>query len=201
MYNNTTYLINVTIFTDGANADNFYNTLASVGAVFVITMCTFFIYMMSKLNENIHKKDDEIKKYDLEVYEYYRENERICKDIDELTHPDGTFKDEEEYRRCSESIVNNNLYKEHTEDKIRENKSLIKHNEKIKEDVIKSIRYIYPFSFMFVILPLFFLSFPNSEKIALISDVLKIPILGIFCWFIMNIIKICVKILKYDTYS
>jgi len=198
MYN-ITNLTNLTIFTDGGNTDVFFSTMASVSTVFIITMCTFFIYMMSKINENIHKMNDEIKNYELEIYEYNRKNERINKIIPDLTKSANISINKEKYRRCSESITNNNLYKEKIKKKSEENEKLIEHNRRIKADVISSVKYIYLFLIIFVIVPLFFLSFLNSPRISFISNVLKMPLLVIFCWFVLDIIKICKTILKYDT--
>jgi len=196
-----TNITNLTIFTEGTSTDVFYSTMASVSTVFVITMCTFFIYMMSKINENIHKKNNEINNYELEIHEYARKNERINKIINNLTQSDNTIKDEEKCRRCAESIMSNNLYKERIKNKIEENEKLIEHNKKIKVDVIRSVKYIYLFLIILVIFPLFFLSFLNSPKILFISNVLKMPLLVIFCWFVLDIIKICKTILKYDTFD
>jgi len=198
MYN-LTNATNLTIFTEGANIDVFYSTIASVSTVFIITMCTFFIYMMSKINDNIHKKNDEIKNYGLEIHEYNRKNERMNKIINDLTQSNNIIKYEEKFRRCSESIINNNLYKEEINNKSEENEKLIEHNKNIKADVISSVKYIYLFLIIFVIVPLFFLSFLNSPQILFVSNVLKMPLLVIFCWFVLDIIKICKTILKYDT--
>ena len=94
--------------------------------------------------------------------------------------------------------MDNNLYEMENKNKIEENEELIKHNEEIKVGVIKSIKFTYLFSHILIIVPLFFLAFPCSEEILVFSNLLKIPLLVIFCFFVLKIIKMCNMILKYD---
>lgn len=195
---NLTNLIDPAIFSDGTGT--FYCTLASVSVVFVIVACTFSIYVGTVYNKIIHTKKEEINKYNFKIVKYKIENERIEKIIERLRSDDMT-KDEEKERRYIELVTDNNFLKLLIENKIKENKELINHTEKRKTEFSKLIKWVYLFLFMFMIIPLFFLSSTSNETISALSIMLKTYLLVIFSLFAIIVVLKCETILQDDIYD
>ena len=199
MYN----LTNITILTDSTGAISFYSTLVSASTVFIIVISTFCVYIISKTSEIIFEKKNENLNYTSEIFDYRKKNNEIKKSCDKLIQTDNTIKDAKKYRTYANLITNNNFHIAELNKGIENNKELIESNAKMKEYIIKSSKnvYIYTYPFMFIIVPLFFLSFSSNEVILVASNMFKLPLLVFFCWFVINIIKKCKTFLNHDAYA
>ena len=199
MYN----LTNITILTDSTGAISFYSTLVSASTVFIIVISTFSVYIISKTSEIIYENENENLNYASKIFEYLKKNNEIKMSFGKLIQTDNTIKDTKKYRAYAKLITNNNFHIAKLNKGIENNKELIESNAKMKEYIIKSINnvYIYTYPLMFIMVPLFFLSFSSNEVIFVTSNMFKLPILVFFCCFIINIIKKCKTFLNHDAYA
>ena len=195
--NQTLLLNNITLFTDLPDVNIFYSTLASSSTVFIIVICTFSIYLTSSINENIQKKKSEIDEYTFKIYNYEKENIKINEKIKELIGPKKII--QEKYRQYSQIVMENNLYKEDIKQKILTNKKYIRCITEHRIYIIEKRKYLSVYSILFIISPLSFLAFSTNNIVLLISNVLKIPFIVVFLYFIIKILRIGVSILKTDS--
>lgn len=195
--NQTLLLNNITLFTDLPDVNIFYSTLASSSTVFIIVICTFSIYLTSSINENIQKKKSEIDEYTFKIYNYEKENIKINEKIKELIGPKKII--QEKYRQYSQIVMENNLYKEDIKQKILTNKKYIRCITEHRIYIIEKRKYLSVYSILFIISPLSFLAFSTNNLVLLISNILKIPFIVIFLYFIIKILRIGVSILKTDS--
>lgn len=199
--NQTLLLNNITLFTDLPDVNIFYSTLASSSTVFIIVICTFSIYLTSSISENIQKKKSEIDEYIFKIYNYEKENVKINEKIKELIGPRNIIQDADlnKYRQYSQIVMENNLYKEDIKKKILTNKKYIRCITEHRICIIEKRKYLSVYSILFIISPLSFLAFSTNNIVLLISNILKIPFIVIFLYFIIKILRIGISILKTDS--
>lgn len=170
----------------------FFNTLATTSTVFILVMTTFAIHRVSTINADKRNKKHEIYNYELEISRLKLDNERKQAIIDMIVTPGNTITEQQQkkHRKFAQLIMDNNTTIEEKKQRIEEHNEFMKRYEKIEAYLNNSIKYLYIFPFVYIVVPLVLLSFPNFTTIV-IKNFIKLVLIVSMILFILKIIKDC----------
>jgi len=171
----------------------FFSTLATTSTVFIIVMATFAIHRVSTINTDKHIKNHEKYDCELEISKLKADNEKNQLIIDKIITPGSviTHEQRKEWRKCAQTIIQNNLIIEGKKRIIDENDKILKDYEHTKTYLNKSTIYLYFFVCLYIFIPLILLSLPNSAEMVIYLNFIKLALLISMLLFVIKIIKDC----------
>lgn len=178
-------------FSEPSDINLFFSTIATTSTIFIIVTTTFIIYWISAINE-INNKNSEIIDYEFELQNLKTENEKIEKNMVNF-EPNSI-----EYRQYAEKAMINNARKYYIELRIKSHTKFINKYKNIKLYLNKSIKNLYTFLFLYMIIPLLLLSLPTNKNILVVLNIIKIILLITLTFYIYKIIKDCKDIILLD---